>query len=76
MSPEQRAENVISLLKFDGSWNNWALSEVKHLIATAIREAECATEERCFRASEELCAKIAEMHDELERLRNLKSQEP
>ena len=72
MSPEERAENVLRT-GFDGRNGSQSF---KTLIATAIREAECATEERCFRASEELCAKIAEMHDELERLRNLKSQEP
>lgn len=66
MSPEERAEKLYEQI-YDEAWTSQGRIA---LIASAIREAECETEERCYRASEELCAKIAEMHDEIECLRN------
>lgn len=71
LTAEERAKKLWDHLL--GSYESFSSSWEK-AIASAIRDAECATEERCYLASEELCAKIAEMHDELEHLRSLKSQ--
>lgn len=76
MTPEQTAEQLVDAIFLSGAqWGQHDWSFAKARIAQAIRDAENAAEERCYAASEELCAKIAEMHDELQHLRSLKSQE-
>lgn len=75
MTPEERAQSIVE--RYDAiSEERVSLQNTLVLwISQAIRDAENEAEERCYAASEELCAKIAEMHDELQHLRPLKSQE-
>lgn len=42
MSPEERAKDLISLLRVDGSWGDWSDVELETLIASAIREAQAS----------------------------------
>lgn len=78
MSPEERAKDLISLLRVDGSWGDWSDVELETLIASAIRQAEASARNE---ALEEAAAYVEDNSDaydcwaSADKIRNLKTKD-